>query len=52
MDETWLPINGTKHPVAVVLGTQGEQLDLLSSPDFDWGGWFPGLEKRGVGHDD
>ena len=49
MDETWLSIGGEKRPVAVVLGPKGARLDLrLSSPGFDWGGWFTDLAKRGV----
>ncbi len=49
VDETWLTIGGEKRPVAVVLGPKGERLDLrLSSPGFDWGGWFTVLAKRGV----
>ena len=49
VDETWLSIGGEKRPVAVVLGPQGEQLDLrLSGPGFDGGGWFTDLAERGV----
>ena len=49
VDETWLPVGGEKRPVAVVLGPQGERLDLrLSGPGFDWGDWFTDLEERGV----
>ena len=49
VDETWLSIGGAKRPVAVVLGPEGERLDLrLSGPGFDWGGWFTVLAQRGV----
>ncbi len=49
VDETWLPIGGAKRPVAVVLGPQGERLDLrLSGPGFDWNDWFTVLAERGV----
>ena len=49
VDETWLPIGGAKRPVAVLLGPQGERLDLrLSGPGFDWGDWFTVLAQRGV----
>ncbi len=48
-NETWLPIGGVKRPVAVVLGPQGERLDLhLSGPGFDGAGWFAVLAARGV----
>ena len=48
-DETWLPIGGVKRPVAVVLGPEGERLDLcLSGPGLDWTGWFTVLGARGV----
>ena len=47
LDETWLPVGGKKRPVAVVLGSKDEQLDLrLSGPGFDWGDWFTDLEER------
>ena len=37
VDETWLSIGGAKRPVAVVLGPEGERLDLrLRGPGFDW----------------
>ncbi len=49
-DETWLPIGGAKRPVAVVLGPQGQRLDLrLSGPGCDWAGWFTVLAARGCG---
>ena len=49
VDETWLPIGGAKRPVAVVLGPQGERLNLrLSGPGFDWNDWFTVLAERGV----
>ena len=49
VDETWLSIGGVKRPVAVVLGPEGERLDLrLSGPGFDWGGWFTVLAARKV----
>ncbi len=49
VDETWLPLGGVKRPVAVVLGPQGERLDLrLSGPGLDGAGWFTVLAQRGV----
>ena len=49
VDETWLSLGGVKRPVAVVLGPEGERLDLrLSGPGFDWGGWFTDLAARKV----
>ena len=49
VDETWLSIGGEKRPVAMVLGPQGERLDLrLSRPGVDWPGWFTGLAARKV----
>ena len=49
VDETWQPIGGERHPVAVVLGPKGQRLDLrLSGPGFDWSGWFTGLAARKV----
>ncbi|MCY4521643.1 MAG: hypothetical protein OXC13_12800 [Caldilineaceae bacterium] len=48
-DEIWLPVGGEKRPVAVVLGLQGERLDLrLSGPGFDGDDWFTVLADRGV----
>ena len=47
VDETWLPLRGVKRPVAVVLGPEGERLDLRG-PGFDWAGWFTVLAARGV----
>ena len=49
VDETWLSIGSVKRPVAVVLGPEGERLDLrLSGPGFDWAGWFTDLAARKV----
>ena len=49
VDETRLSIGGVKCPVAVVLGSKGERLDLrLSGPSFDRGGWFQHLAARGA----
>ncbi len=49
VDETWLPVDGAKRPVTVVLGPQGERLDLrLSGPGFDWNDGFMVLAERGV----
>ncbi|MCY4522822.1 MAG: transposase, partial [Caldilineaceae bacterium] len=49
VDETWLSLGGAKRPVAVVLGPQGERLDLrLSGPGLDWANWFTDLAARGV----
>ncbi len=49
VDETWRPVDGAKRPVTVVLGPQGERLDLrLSGPGFDWNDGFMVLAERGV----
>ena len=49
MDEPWLSVGGAKRPVAVVLGPQGERLDLrLSGPGCDGNDGFTVLAERGV----
>ena len=49
MDETWLPLEGWKQPVAVVLDSEGQPRDLRRTGlDFDWTAYFRELEARGV----
>ena len=49
VDETRLPLEGRKQPVAVVLDTEGRPCDLRrTGPDFDWTAYFQELEARGV----
>ncbi|MCY3661082.1 MAG: hypothetical protein OXG36_18925 [Caldilineaceae bacterium] len=49
VDETWLPLEGRKQPVAVVLDTEGRPRDLRrTGPDFDGTAYFRELEARGV----
>ncbi|MYD88723.1 MAG: hypothetical protein F4Y08_00045 [Caldilineaceae bacterium SB0662_bin_9] len=49
LDETWLPLEGRKLPVDVVLDSEGQPRDLRrTGPDFDWTAYFPELEARGV----
>ena len=49
VNETWLPLEGRKQPVAVVPDTDGRPRDLRrTGPDFDWTSYFRELEARGV----
>ena len=49
VDETWLPLEGRKQPVAVVLDPEGRPCDLRrTGPGFDWTAYFQELEARGV----
>ncbi|MYC61807.1 MAG: hypothetical protein F4X16_03060 [Caldilineaceae bacterium SB0661_bin_34] len=47
--ETWLPLEGRRQPVAVVLDTDGRPCDLRrTGSGFNWTAYFRELEVRGV----
>ena len=49
VDETWLPLEGRRQPVAVVLDTAGRLRDLRrTGSGFDGTAYFRELEARGV----
>ena len=49
VDETWLPLEGRRQPVAVVLDSAGRLRDLRrTGSGFDWTAYFREREARGV----
>ncbi|MCY3659691.1 MAG: hypothetical protein OXG36_11830 [Caldilineaceae bacterium] len=49
LDETWLPLEGRRQPVAMVLDSEGRPHDLRrTGPDFDGTAYCRELEARVV----